>query len=64
VSINAPDDHWSLEKGDGGFAKDSVIECDPVRIVSEARIGAVLDRVSGPVLEAIGKALKITLGLE
>ncbi len=53
-----------VKKGDGGFTKDSVVECDQVRIVSEERIGRVLGRVSQPVLQAIGSALKITLGLD
>ncbi len=53
-----------VKKGDGGFTKDSVVECDQVRIVSEERISRVLGRVSQPVLQAIGSALKISLGLD
>lgn len=53
-----------VKKGDGGFMKDSVIECDQIRIVSEERLGAVLGRVSEPVLHAIGTALKISLALD
>lgn len=52
-----------IKKGDGGAAKDSYALCDQIRVVDQRRFGKVYGTLSSEAMEAIDRALKISLGL-
>jgi len=52
-----------IKKGDGGTAKDSYALCDQIRVVDQQRFGKVYGVLSPETMEAIDRALKISLGL-
>jgi mRNA interferase MazF len=52
-----------VKKGDGGTTKDSYVLCDQIRTVDQLRFGRVYGILSPQTLEAVNKALQISLGL-
>jgi mRNA interferase MazF len=52
-----------VKKGDGGLEKDSVIECNLLRCVSEKRLVSTYGHFSGAIMQKVDQALKISLAL-
>lgn len=50
-------------KGEGGTTKDSYVLCDQIRTVDQRRFRKIYGALSSDTMEAIGKALQISLGL-
>ena len=52
-----------VSKGEGGLSKDSVVQCNQIRTIDEARFVRTLGRLSPPTMEKIDRALRISLSL-
>lgn len=52
-----------VPRGEGGLAKDSVVLCNQIRTVDEARLGRIYGKFDEPIMAAIDQALKISLAL-
>jgi mRNA interferase MazF len=52
-----------VKKGEGGLAKDSVVQCNQIRTVDEARFVRTLGRLSPSTMEKVDRALRISLSL-
>jgi mRNA interferase MazF len=52
-----------IPKGEGGFLKDSVVQCNLIRSVDEQRIVRTFGHLSRTTMERIDRALCISLGL-
>jgi mRNA interferase MazF len=52
-----------VPKGEGGLSKDSVVQCNQIRSIDEARLVRTLGRLSPSTMEKIDKALRISLSL-
>jgi mRNA interferase MazF len=52
-----------VQGGEGGLSKDSVVQCNQIRTVDEARCVRTLGRLSTTTMEKIDRALKISLSL-
>ncbi|MGA3287509.1 MAG: type II toxin-antitoxin system PemK/MazF family toxin [Bacteroidota bacterium] len=55
--------HISLNKGEGGLTKDSIILCDQIKAVDETRIIEKLGNLSGGIMQKIDTALCDILNL-
>ena len=53
-----------VSKGEGGLTKDSVIQCNLIRCVDEARASHSLGRLAPNTMRAVNEALKISLALK
>jgi len=52
-----------VSKGEGGLVKDSVIQCNLIRCVSEVRILQNLGQLTPATMEKVDNALRISLSL-
>src|SRR5271168_4656556 len=52
-----------VAKGEGGLTKDSVVQCNQIRSVDEARIVKTLGQLRPTSMAKVDKALKISLAL-
>lgn len=52
-----------VPRGEGGLSKDSVVQCNQLRSVDEARFVRTLGRLSPSTMEKIDKALRTSLSL-
>ena len=52
-----------IAKGEGGLAKDSVVQCNLIRCVDERRFVRALGRLSQATMEKVDRALRISLSL-
>jgi mRNA interferase MazF len=55
--------HVFVAAGNGGLSQDSVLLCEQVRVIDRQRIIRVPGHLDDTVLEAIGKSMRIILGL-
>ena len=55
--------HVVIPKGEGGLTKESVVMCNQIRCVDEARIGKTRGHVSPVTMTKVDQALKVSLGL-
>ncbi len=53
-----------VRAGEGGLAKDSVIQCNMIRCIDERRLVRSLGHVTPHTMQKVSAALKISLGLE
>ena len=53
-----------VRSGDGGLEKDSVVQCNLIRCVSEKRLVSTYGRFSAAIMQKIDEALKISLALD
>lgn len=52
-----------IPEGEGGLSKASVVQCNQIRTVDEARVVRTLGRLSQGTMEKIDRALKTSLSL-
>jgi mRNA interferase MazF len=52
-----------VKKGDGGTSKDSYALCDQIRTVDQRRFRGIYGALNPQTMDAIDKALRISLGL-
>jgi mRNA interferase MazF len=52
-----------VTKGDGGLEKDSVVQCNLLRCVSEKRLVSKYGHFSAAIMQRVDQALKISLAL-
>lgn len=52
-----------VAKGEGGLEKDSVVQCNLIRCVSEKRLAGTYGHFSADTMEKVDQALKISLAL-
>ncbi|MGO9095538.1 MAG: type II toxin-antitoxin system PemK/MazF family toxin [Bryobacteraceae bacterium] len=52
-----------VPQGEGGLSKASVVQCNQIRTVDEARFVRTLGRLSPTTMERIDRALRISLAL-
>ena len=52
-----------VPRGEGGLSKASVVQCNQIRSVDEARFVRTLGRLSPATMEKIDQALRISLAL-
>jgi|SRR5579871_453067 len=52
-----------VKKGEGGLEKDSVVQCNLIRCVSEKRLVSKYGHFSVDIMEKVDQALKISLAL-
>jgi mRNA interferase MazF len=52
-----------VPSGEGGLSKDSVVQCNQIRSIDEARFVRTLGRLSPSTMEKIDKALRISFSL-
>jgi mRNA interferase MazF len=55
--------HVFVPAGEGGLSKDSVIKCDQLRTVDEARLGQVYGHLGPATMERVDDALRVSLAL-
>jgi len=53
-----------VRKGDGGLEKDSVVQCNLLRCVSEKRLISTYGHFSPAIMERVDQALKVSLALD
>jgi mRNA interferase MazF len=53
-----------VPKGEGGLAKDSVVQCNQIRSVDESRFLRTLGHLKTQTMKKVDEALKISLALE
>ncbi|MGO9056077.1 MAG: type II toxin-antitoxin system PemK/MazF family toxin [Candidatus Binataceae bacterium] len=52
-----------IPRGEGGLAKDSVVQCNQIRSADEKRLVRTLGQLSPATMATVDKALKISLAL-
>jgi mRNA interferase MazF len=52
-----------VPKGEGGLAKDSVVQCNQIRSVDEKRIVRTLGQLKSATVAKVSEALRISLAL-
>lgn len=55
--------HVPVAQGEAGLAKDSVILCEQIRTVDEARFVRVYGKLTPATMEEVDRALKVSLAL-
>jgi mRNA interferase MazF len=54
----------AVSKLEGGLTKDSVVQCNLIRCVDEARVRRRLGRLSADSMRAVDQALRVSLALQ
>lgn len=52
-----------IPKGEGGLSKDSVVQCNLIRVVDEVRFIRTLGHLSKATMDRVDRALRISLAL-
>ena len=56
--------HVALAAQEAGLPRDSIIKCDQVQTIDQARLGQLVGTVGEAKMRRVGLALQISLGLE